>query len=283
MAFTNSTGANLATEDAKEVELQERLKFLGVKVEEAENNLKEYIISKDAVDAAKQALQEEENRLSSLKVETEELLKINKSLERSAEDLQNKKNAKEVVEQEIKTLEDRVNFLSNELVKLEASFKARSNEINTSIKLLEDTHSVVSIKVNDKKKELLYITENIKVSTDKIESLLTEELQKNNVLKEKNLEILEKTKEINELNSSYESKKRIIDSLNSEIESKKVEADNIVNRAQEAAANKLAELEKREGDISDKEAWLNSKQSNLKAIKLSLEEFFGKKIHINFN
>lgn len=245
-----------------------------------------------------------------LKIEIDELTKlashyngIDKKVEEAEIELQrlNKEIAKanhlksdlEIVESklnETKELNATISSQTKELL-------AKHDKLSADIKILEDKQ--VQNKVEFDSAVLSYKNEISKYETalSEVTEKTKKAIEEHGIVITKNkaeIDVLVKT--VNELEQAKdgldkkitESKKELTDIdikiikqqefYKNLIIENEAQAENILSKAEEMAKNKAEELIVREGDLSQREAWLNEKESKLLDLKTKMEAFHGKKI-----
>jgi exonuclease SbcC len=184
------------------------------------------------------------------------------------------------LESSIKLSEENKKVLLSDYKKLSKDYNTNSEKFNKDIVVLKDL-------ISSKNIELETIKENFIVNSLNYEKVING-LKKEILDNSNNLSII--IEKINDLNSKKLSLENDIIVVENYITESEKNADNIISEANKYYDEKVKEgdgyflsvkesIVKKEGAISDREAWVNSKEKELIELKSTMEEFHGKKIN----
>lgn len=184
------------------------------------------------------------------------------------------------LESSIKLSEENKKVLLSDYKKLSKDYDTNSKKFNKDIIILKDL-------ISSKNLELEIIKENFIVNSLNYEKVING-LKKEILDNSNNLSII--IEKINDLNSKKLSLENDIIVVENYITESEKNADNIISEANKYYDEKVKEgdgyflsvkesIVKKEGAISDREAWVNSKEKELIELKSTMEEFHGKKIN----
>lgn len=286
MQFQNKSNAQLGGTPNDELEAAKReLIEIYTRIDSLRRDEKLYqdktkeleVISKEITDCLQHK--------SELEASIESLKKEQDNIERMADAVsQNKKAEIEAVELEIvektKTknlLDENISSIQIEISRLEQSMLVKENDLKIKV---EDFNLIIDEKTKNRQQleeEAGSIKVEIEALTQKKESLLK-------IVKDLEIEEGNKRKVLEDITNEIVVAIEKLDLINKEAEDKVAEMEEFEKTKKSEYAAIETRLNEREGIISEKEGWLATKEETLKASKIELEAFYGRKINnVQFN
>lgn len=289
-SFKNNIESNSFVPDRREEEIVDNIVMLNNRLEELKKTQSDHVDKSKEVTEIETLITQKKEELSILhtnidaaKLELSSINENNASVIKSHEtvlgNVVSQVNSKNIELSELTATSDK---LLNITAQAQAEHQIKAKEIEDNIanlsKELDENNTAKNTLLADidsLNKSRVDTTEEISKINEKVNAVNDEIITKKQIVDDLDKTIALKNNEIIKLNGDIENNKLVAEKS---IKNKQAELETELENRKKSADEREAALLAREGENSNKEAWLANKHTELKSAKDGLEYFFGKKI-----
>lgn len=278
--FKNPIETNSSVPDRREEDILQNISFLGSKLDELKAQESDYEDKTQALSRLNSSISYADTSLLSLQKQIvlaqEELDNTNRTHEQALSDGQ--KELSEVqagvdsAKAELATVSDDLGAKKTELSQLESDIASKKEDSQNELAALDSS-------INEKSNERNVLLDDINNLNVSYTSLREKISAGQKTLHDINNELQVKIFASEQLDTDISTKQGELGKIESGNKAKIQIVDDEVNGRLASLKEREDREATREGANSDKEAWLIARQAELKSVKESLEEFYGRKLN----